>query len=122
MVDIGHGIDNPRVGGRRVSGDLRSRPQPALRVRHEPPTLDEAIAAARDLTQDRDQQVEIAAGLIGIAADQVRLSMSAAPPARDVRRPVAPMTRGAGSAFVVERKSRGIGDRRVAPAFRGETR
>lgn len=41
------------------------------RVRHDPPTVAEALAAARDLTDERDQQVEIAASLMGVSQDQV---------------------------------------------------
>ena len=36
------------------------------RVRHDPPTIEEAIAAARDLTDDVQEQVEIAASLIDL--------------------------------------------------------
>ena len=36
------------------------------RVRQDPPTLAEAIAAAQGLTDDGDQQVEIAAMLMGV--------------------------------------------------------
>ena len=43
-----------------------------LRVRHEPPTIEEAVRAARDLTSDLEQQVVIAAGLMGVAHDEVR--------------------------------------------------
>jgi hypothetical protein len=43
-----------------------------LRVRHEPATIDEAVLAARDLTSDIEQQVEITAGLIGMPSDEVR--------------------------------------------------
>jgi hypothetical protein len=42
------------------------------RVRYEPATIDEAVHAARDLTADIDQQVEIAAGLIGMDQHEVR--------------------------------------------------
>jgi hypothetical protein len=42
------------------------------RVRHDPPTLAEAIAAARGLTDDVAQQVEIAASLMDLSADEVR--------------------------------------------------
>ena len=49
-----------------------ARPEPkALRVRHEPPTIDEAIAAARGMTTDRDQQVEIAADYVAITKPKV---------------------------------------------------
>ena len=40
---------------------------PPIRVRREPPTVNEAVAAAQDLADDVEQQVEIAAGLIGPA-------------------------------------------------------
>ena len=42
------------------------------RVRHDPPTLAEAIAAARGLTDDVKQQVEIAASLMDLSPDKVR--------------------------------------------------
>jgi hypothetical protein len=90
-----------------MSRSVQAEPRPAFRVRHEPPTIDEAIAAARGMTADRDQQVEIAAGLIGMAADQVRLSMAVYPLVRDAQRPLGPITRSAGGTFIVERKSRG---------------
>ena len=41
------------------------------RVRHDPPTLAEAIAAAKDLTDQLDAQIDIAASLMGISRDQV---------------------------------------------------
>jgi hypothetical protein len=41
-------------------------------VRHEPPTIEEAVQAARDLSSDLEQQVAIAAGLMGMAHDEVR--------------------------------------------------
>lgn len=51
---------------------------PPIRVRREPPTLDEAVAAARDLADELEHQVEIAAGLIGLPADEVRPHVEAA--------------------------------------------
>jgi hypothetical protein len=58
-----------------------------VRVRREPPTVAEAVTAAQDLSDDIEQQVEIAAGLIGLTADEVRPHVVAA------KRP----ERGAGS-------------------------
>jgi hypothetical protein len=46
------------------------------RVRHDPPTLAEAIAAARDLTDQLDQQAEIAASLMGLSQDQVKAELA----------------------------------------------
>ncbi|MGU3536376.1 hypothetical protein [Methylobacterium sp. A54F] len=60
---------------------------PPIRVRREPPTVAEAVAAAQDLAEDLDQQVEIAAGLIGLAADEVRPHVLAAAKARPERQP-----------------------------------
>ena len=51
---------------------------PPVRVRREPPTVDEAIAAAQGLTEEIDQQVEIAAELIGMPAEEVRPLVEAA--------------------------------------------
>src|SRR5437870_1837946 len=42
------------------------------RVREAPPTLDEALFAAKGLTEDFNEQVEIAAGLMGAPLDEVR--------------------------------------------------
>ena len=44
----------------------------ARRVRHEPPTLEEAIAAAEGLTSDPQQQVQIAAELMQVPLAAVR--------------------------------------------------
>ncbi len=52
------------------------------RVRQEAPTVVEAISAARDLSDDIDQQVDIAASLIGMPADQVRAELLKLAPAR----------------------------------------
>ena len=45
------------------------------RVRRDPPTLEEAIFAARGLSDDPQHQVEIAASLIGASLDDVRAAM-----------------------------------------------
>jgi hypothetical protein len=56
-------------------------------TRVEPPSLDEAIAAAQGLTDDIDSQVEIASQLIGMPEDEVRpvvlkISAQSRPPER----------------------------------------
>lgn len=43
-----------------------------LRPRHEPPTIDEAVVAAQGLSDDIDQQSEIAALLMGVPEQDVR--------------------------------------------------
>lgn len=45
------------------------------RIRQEEPTLSEAIAAARDLSDDIDAQCEIAASLMGLPQDQVMAAL-----------------------------------------------
>lgn len=45
---------------------------PLPRVRREPPTVPEAIIAAQGLTDDVDEQVAIAAGLMGAPEDEIR--------------------------------------------------
>jgi hypothetical protein len=45
------------------------------RVRRDPPTLQEAIAAARGLTDDVHAQVEIAASLMELPVEQVRAEL-----------------------------------------------
>lgn len=44
----------------------------ARRVRHDPPTLSEALSAAQDFTDDRDAQAEIAAELMGVPVAEAR--------------------------------------------------
>lgn len=53
---------------------------PPIRVRREPPTVQEAVSAAQDLADDLEQQVEIAAGLIGLPLDDVRPYVLSAKP------------------------------------------
>jgi hypothetical protein len=65
-------------------------------VRHEPPTIEEAIAAAQDLAADPEQQVAIVAGLMGMPEDQVRSHVLRSAPKRTLSRPArdwAPPTR-----------------------------
>lgn len=68
---------------RTASRPVRKTPKnlqdlPPIRVRREPPTVDEAVAAAQDLADDIEQQVEIAAGLIGLPPEEVRPRVLAA--------------------------------------------
>ena len=87
------------------------------RVRQEAPTLEEAITAAQGLSDEIDQQAEIAASLMGMPYDEVHAALlKTAPPRKDVTKSV--VFTGPASAprtIVVERKpSRRI----VAPAAR----
>src|SRR5579862_2397779 len=75
------------------------------RVRHDPPTLAEAIVAARGLTDDVAQQIEIAASLMDLPPDEVRPAvLKAASPRKDVSTVAFVGHPGAPRAVVVERK------------------
>jgi hypothetical protein len=52
------------------------------RVRHEEATIEEAIAAAQGLSDDRDEQVEIAAALMGLPQEEIRAALRNVAPAR----------------------------------------
>jgi hypothetical protein len=97
------------------------------RVRRDPPTLAEAVAAARDLTDDVQQQVEIAASLMDLPPEQVRPEvLKAATPRKDVSTVAFVGRSGAPRTVVVERMpsrrpfagkglaEKGLGDRRAA--------
>ena len=46
--------------------------RPPFKVRHEPPTLEEAIYAAQGVTADIEQQIEFAADLMSMPAAEMR--------------------------------------------------
>ena len=105
----------------------RAVPSP-VRVRQEPPTVAEAVAAAQALTPDREQQVEITAGLMGLTPDEVGPCLLEAPPL-SLQRSAAPQRgytgmdvrrRSAGPVVVVERRSQLAGHdlRSVRPLVR----
>ena len=73
------------------------------RVRRDPPTLAEAVAAARGLTDDMQQQIEIAASLMDLPPDQVRPEvLKAVTPRKDINVAFVGRT-GAPRTVVVER-------------------
>ena len=63
------------------------------RVRHDPPTVAEAIAAAKDIADDREAQVEIAASLMGVSREQVAAELAK----------MAPQPKGTSVAFTTTR-------------------
>jgi len=75
------------------------------RVRHDPPTLAEAIAAAQGLTDDLPGQIEIAAGLMGVSAAEVKAEMQRLAPDRRATRLVSAPSREGARTVVVERKA-----------------
>ncbi|HEY2137803.1 MAG TPA: hypothetical protein VGH49_18100 [Xanthobacteraceae bacterium] len=74
------------------------------RVRHDPPTLEEAIFAAKGLTDDLQQQVEIAASLMGVAAEKVKAEIMKAGYSRTRPTRLISSDRGKGRAVVVEHR------------------
>jgi hypothetical protein len=76
------------------------------RVRHDPPTLQEAVVAASGLTDDLQEQAEIAAALMGMPAEQVRAEVLKAAAQRKAGKSVAFTSRtGSARSVVVERKA-----------------
>ncbi len=75
------------------------------RVRQDPPTLEEAIAAAQGLSDTLDEQIEIAAGFMSLPIDVVRTEvLKAAKVAKPARVVVAPGREGLARTVIVERK------------------
>jgi hypothetical protein len=74
------------------------------RVKRDPPTLEEAIFAAMGITEDLDQQAEIAASLMGMPLETVQSEVKKASrtAARSTR--VIAGEQGAQRSIVVERK------------------
>src|SRR5580704_17057622 len=75
------------------------------RVRRDPPTLDEAIFAAIGMTDDQNEQAEIAASLMGLPLESVQAEVSkvARSSARSSTRVIAG-EQGAQRSVVVERR------------------
>jgi hypothetical protein len=88
----------------------RTQPLPPIRVRHEPPTIEEALAAAEDLTSIPQQQAEIAAGLMGMTVEEIRPRLRASQAAGPSRRLATDRASAPGSrgVLVVERKVRRV--------------
>jgi len=80
------------------------------RVRHDPPTLQEAMLAAQGLTDQLQEQIEIAASLMDLPVEDVRAEVmkTMAPMRKTSQEIVAPASRGGAPArtVIVERRSR----------------
>lgn len=76
------------------------------RVRRDPPTLEEAIFAAMGITDDLDQQAEIAASLMGMPIEAVQTEVKKASRATLRVTRVIAGEQGAQRSIVVERKVR----------------
>lgn len=61
-----------------MSKARRKAPTPKLRVKIEPPSLEEAMVAAACISDDASQQLEIAASLMGLPLDDTSIKALAA--------------------------------------------
>jgi hypothetical protein len=75
------------------------------RVRHDPPTVEEAVLAAQGLTEEFSEQIEIVASLMEMSADEARGAVLRLGQRKDVNRRTITGTSRVGSqrAVVVER-------------------
>ena len=93
------------------------------RVRHDPPTLAEAIAAAQGLTDDLAGQIEVAASLMGASVAEVKAEMQRIAPDRRQTRIVSAPSRDGARTVVVERKaSRRVIAKGVMPSMAARLR
>lgn len=87
------------------------------KVKEAPPTLEEALFAAKGLTDDFNEQVDIAAGLMGVPQDQVRAEAmkSKHTTTLQVRAPSGDRGTAVTRSVVVERRivRRPVGTRRI---------
>jgi hypothetical protein len=76
------------------------------RVRRDPPTLEEAIFAAMGITEDLDQQAEIAASLMGMPLEAVQTEVKKASRSTSTLRVTRVIAgeQGAQRSIVVERR------------------
>lgn len=77
------------------------------RVRHEPPTLEEALFAAEGLSFEAAEQIEIAAELMAVPVEQIRVEAARVLKERSRRQQItlSPSRRAPGATVVVERKT-----------------
>jgi hypothetical protein len=78
------------------------------RVRFDPPTLKEAIFAARGLTDELQQQAEIAAALMNLPVEEVRAEVLKTAPPRSSAQVVTNGCQGTARIVIVERKRRRV--------------
>ncbi len=89
----------------RPTGETWNTKYGPRRVRHDPPTLKEAIFAAKGLTDSLQAQAEIAASLMGLPVESVRPEVLKAAHDRTASTRVIAGDRGARRAVVVERRT-----------------
>jgi hypothetical protein len=75
------------------------------RVRRDPPTLDEAVAAAQGLTESVKEQVEIVVSLMQVPPEVATTAVRRLSQRKDVQRVTVAGRVGAARAVVVERRA-----------------
>ncbi|HTP93791.1 MAG TPA: hypothetical protein VMJ52_18745 [Xanthobacteraceae bacterium] len=75
------------------------------RVRHDPPTVEEAVLAAQGLTDELSEQIEIVAALMEVTTDEARGAVLRMGQRKDVNRVTIMGRVGAPRAVVVERRT-----------------
>jgi hypothetical protein len=75
------------------------------RVRHDPPTIEEALEAAQCFTDDPASQIEVAASLIGLPVEDVRAVALRAQRRSTIQRVVPATPSASGRAVIVERRT-----------------
>src|SRR5215471_15135954 len=95
----------PQHKQKRAMGEAWNTKYGPRRVRRDPPTLQEAIFAARGLTDSLQAQAEIAASLMGLPVESVRAEVLKSAPDRTASTRVIAGDRGARRAVVVERRT-----------------
>jgi len=89
----------------RAMGDAWNTKYGPRRVRRDPPTLQEAIFAAKGLTDSLQAQAEIAASLMGLPVESVRAEVLKTAHDRTASTRVIAGDRGTRRAVVVERRT-----------------
>jgi hypothetical protein len=84
------------------------------RVRHDPPTLEEAVLAAQGLTDELGEQIDVVMSLMGVAADEARTAILKMGQRKDANHVTIAGRSGAPRAVVVERRA----PRRIVSAYR----
>ena len=82
------------------------------RVRRDPPTVEDAVAAAQGLTDDLEGQIEIVASLMQLSAEEARGAVLKMGQRKDVNRVTIAGRSGMARAVVVDRRT----PRRLAAA------
>ncbi len=88
-----------------MSDDIWDTKYGRRKVRHDPPTVEEAVVAAQGLTDDLKEQIEIVASLMALSPEEARGSVLRMGQRKAVNRVTVTGRIGAPRAVVVERRT-----------------